>query len=313
MRGGAVIALAGAFDIDAGEGIKAESGDQKLLDLLDAYGVGVRQSFVMDPQNTPLPVPVNVKRGQYTIRSYRNLPYPFFADIRREGFADRHAALNGVDSVTMTWASPLELKAIDGVESEVLLKTSAGSWLQGSPVLEPDFQQYPEAGFAPADADSTSEKVVAATLRGAIPSYFADKPSPLFIPDAKPEGDLEDKADRTGRTMKQSTPDARLVVLASADVVGDAVASLSMQPSGGAYRGNLLLVRNLIDWTLEDTDLLQIRSAGAFARTLRKMDDAERWKWQLGNYGFVLAALLGVLGVAITRRRMARPIPLEDA
>ena len=85
---------------------------------------------------------------------------------------------------------------------------------------------------------------------------------------------------------------------------------LGAQIGGGPYRGNRNLVRNLFDWALQDTDLLQIRSAGAFARTLRPLKPEEKTNRQLINYVIVLAALLGVLAIATTRRRMARPMEL---
>lgn len=314
MRGGAIIAFAGAYDVEADrQGITAQSADGKLLDLLDAYGVKVQQSLVMDPQNTSFPVPVREQRGPYVFERIEMIPYPFFADIRREGFAEGHAALAGVPSLAMTWASPIELKPIDGVEQQTLLRTSPDTWLQTSTSLQPDFQRWPEAGFGRDEDAKTGEQIVAVTAHGSFPSYFADRPSPIFVPDAKPEGDLEAKADRTGRTMKTSTPEARLVVVASSEFAADLVGQLGMQMGGGGYRGNAILVRNLIDWTLEDTDLLTIRSAGAFARTLKPLDEDERTTYEVVNYALVLAALVGVLVLATTRRKMARPIPLENA
>ncbi len=312
MRGGALVVMAGAYDIEPGRaGITAKKTDPGLLELLEAYGVEVQEAFVMDPKNTSFPVPVREKRGPFTFERIELIPYPFFPDIRREGFNREHVALAGLQSVALTWASPLKIKgAAEGVSSDVLLETSEESWLRTSTDLQPDLQRFPDKGFGVDEGAELGRKPVAVALAGTFGSYFAEKDSPLFEPDAKPEGDLEQKADRTGRTLKKSTPDARLAVIGSSDFVSDLITQLGAQVGGGTYRGNPMLLRNLVDWALEDTQLLSIRNAGAFARTLESTDEASRWRYELGNYLFVLLALIGVLVIALTRRKMARPMEL---
>ena len=312
MRGGAVLVLAGAYDIDASrDGITAKRADPGLLELLETYGVEVQERFVMDPKNTSFPVPDPQRRGGFVLQRIRLVPYPFFPDIRREGFNRDHVAMAGLQSVALTWASPLKLKdAPKGVSADVLLSSSEGSWFTTSTDLQPNFERFPDHGFGIEEGAATGTQPVAVVLAGTFASHFAEKASPLFEPDATPEGDLAEKADRTGRTLKQSTPDARLAVVGSSEFVSDLVTQLGGQIGGGAYRGNPLLLRNLVDWALEDTDLLSIRSAGAFARTLESMDEGKRWSYELWNYIFVILALLAVLGLSLTRRRLAKPMTL---
>ena len=83
--------------------------------------------------------------------------------------------------------------------------------------------------------------------------------------------------------------------------------------SGAIYRGNFQLVRNLIDWAVADTDLLQIRGSGAFARTLMPLSEAEKTRWELTNYLVVLIALAVVVGIAATTRRRTRPLLARGA
>ncbi|MCA9526113.1 MAG: Gldg family protein [Myxococcales bacterium] len=310
MRGGSVIVLAGAYTISPERtGITAKKVDDKLLDLLQTYGVTVEDAFVMDPQNTSFPLPVREQRGPYVMERIELVPYPFFADIRQDGFNRSHTALAGVPSVALTWASPVRLgAALANRTAEVLLESSEGSWLRKSTLLEPDFKAFPESGFGLEEGATTGRQPLAVTVVGTFPSHFADKPSPLFGADVKDGKNVE--ADRTGRTLKSSTPDARLAVIGSSEFISDLVMQLGAQIGGGPYRGNRNLVRNLFDWALQDTDLLQIRSAGAFARTLRPLKPEEKTNRQLINYVIVLAALLGVLAIATTRRRMARPMEL---
>jgi ABC-2 type transport system permease protein len=117
-------------------------------------------------------------------------------------------------------------------------------------------------------------------------------------------------ADRTGRTLKQSLPDARLVVLGSMDLVSDLVMQLSAQPGGEVHRSNLQLIQNLVDWSVEDTDLLSIRSSGAFARTLRPIEEQEARVFETGVVAWMAAMLAGVTLLPSRRRRRVRALPL---
>jgi ABC-type uncharacterized transport system involved in gliding motility auxiliary subunit len=144
---------------------------------------------------------------------------------------------------------------------------------------------------------------MAVTLVGRMPSAFKDKASPLFGEDGSGDG-----ADRTGRTLKESTPDARLAVVGSSEFAGDIITGMAMQVGQGEFRGNLQLVRNLIDWSMEDTDLLKIRSAGAYSRTLKPMDDATKTQVEIANYAAVTGLLIAAIAALSTRRRRTQPL-----
>jgi ABC-2 type transport system permease protein len=229
------------------------------------------------------------------------------------------------------WSSPLKLaEKLEGRSHEVLLKSSPRSWAKMTSSLQPDFKAFPQTGFMGAPADSVGAKSLAVSLVGSFPSYFAEKPSPLFT--EKEEGeeaeseeeqgplpgpiteeaakDAEKVADRTGRTLKLSTPDARLVVIGSSAMMSDMVATMDFRSGTDSFGGNLVMMKNLVDWSLADTDLLQIRTAGHYARTLRSMTPRERSLAELANYLVVLLALAGVAGVALTRRRSVQPLQL---
>lgn len=307
MRGGAVVALAGAYNVKIGqEGINSVKQDESLSQLLAAYGVTVEDGFVMDPNNARFPMPVQERRGAFVMQRIEMMPYPFFPDVRGDGFKAGHAALAGIPGAVLTWASPVKLK--EGIKAEtlkadVLIESSDKSWVRKESSIEPRPGE-PDLGYAHKD-EPLGKQPLAVTLVGQFSSYFADKPSPLFGGDATAEG-----ADRTGRTLKESVPDARLVVVGSAEFAGDLVAQLAQQMGGGAYRGNQMLVRNLVDWSMEDTDLLQIRSAGAFSHTLKNMDDKTKTTWEVVNIGATLALLVFVVASFSTRRRRAVAIQL---
>jgi ABC-2 type transport system permease protein len=307
MRGGKLVVLASHFQVAPERGsLLATVSESPVFEMLRTWGVEVGRSLVMDPQNAPFPVPVTETRGGMRFQRIRLVPYPFFPDVRTDGMATGQAALVGLANLTLPWASPLALTPVEGVDGEVLVHSSAETWLNETGVIEPNFTRYPQSGFGPAGEQSAQPVVV--SLTGAFPSYFADRPSPLFEGSANEEGSAS--ADRTGRTLKKSLPDARLVVVGSMDLVSDLILQLSAQPGGEVHRSNMQLVQNLVDWSVEDTDLLAIRSAGVFARTLRPMEEQESRAFETGIVALTAVMLAAVTIVPRRRRQQVQPIAL---
>jgi ABC-2 type transport system permease protein len=294
MRGGSVIALAGRYRVEIGQqGINATHEDPGLDDLLKTWHVDVEDSLVYDTQNAPFPVPVQERRGGFTLQRIQLMPYPLFPDVRQDGMAKNHPALAGIDSVTMPWASPLIVdQAHDGIDSTELLQSSSGSWVDTSGKIEPDFQKFPDAGFGPVGQLGTD--VLGVALTGTFDSNFKGVPSPIGNDAPKP--------------IEKSVVPGKLVVLGSSEMTSDLVMQLAQQMNGEVHRGNIVLVHNLIDWATADTELLSIRGTGAFDRTLRPMDDAARSMWEWISYAGVAIPL--ALIVLFTRMRRATPIPL---
>jgi len=297
MRGGKVLAFDGAYQVDASQaGITAKPAPEGLAKLLETYGVKVDKSFVMDPQNTPFPVPVTENVGGMQMRRVQMMPYPFFVDIRSSGMAQGHAALVGLNNATVPWGSPLTLTAPEGVKAEALLSTSKASWVRTESTLDPDFSAHPDLGFAP--TGETGARVVAATLEGTFPSAYADKPSPLM------EGaETATGSQGTGRTLKKSLPDARLAVIGSNEFLSDLIVGIGQQLRGQMHLPNAQLVVNLLDWSVEDTELASIRSAGAYARTLEPLDEKQIRTIEIINYA---AVLFGIAVVVLLPRRIRR-------
>ncbi|MCB9506720.1 MAG: Gldg family protein [Myxococcales bacterium] len=299
MRGGSVIALAGRYEVKPSQtGLESSRSSGGLQDLLASYGVTVADGLVFDPQNAAFPIPVQERRGGVVLQRIEFMDYPMFPDVRSDGFDRSHPAASGLAGVTTPWASPLTLDPPEGVVATPLLQTSERSWAQANPEINPDPQQFPETGF-PTESVATSRSVVAATLTGTFPSYFADRPAPGFAGEGSGDG--------TGRTLTRSLPTARLAVVGSAEAVSDLMMSIAQQPGGEVHRGNVQLVENLLDWSTEDTELLEIRSSGAFARTLVPLDDGVAQKWEYGQQvgGLLLVVILSV--IPWYRRRATKP------
>jgi ABC-2 type transport system permease protein len=72
---------------------------------------------------------------------------------------------------------------------------------------------------------------------------------------------------------------------------------------GTVYGNSIQFMTNLVDWSLEDRSLLEIRSRGQFNRTLPPLDEARQFMVEGVNYGL---ALLGVGLVWLWHRRSVR-------
>lgn len=299
MRGGSVIALAGAYRVEAGRqtGLSARPDNSNFFELLETWGVTVQKSMVMDPtRNAVFPIPVTERRGGFQLQRIKLEPYPLFPDIRRQGFAANHPALSGITSVTMPWSSALELTVAEeegAPEVELLLRSSSDAWENASGNISTDLTR---------SGEETKERVLAVTLSGRFNSYFSDKKNPLF---SSAEGD------GTGRTLTESVADGRLVVFGSSEMVSDLLLQLSQQPSGAVHRGNLTLLRNAIDWAVADTDLLSIRTGGAFTRTLDPMEETKRSQLELVTYAAVLIPMFLIVLIPFTRVRRITAIPVS--
>lgn len=288
MRGGKVIAMASSrkINIDRG-GLSATNAPEDLADLLRTYGVVVGGDLVADTRNASFPRPVQQQRGGMTFQRIELTPYPFFVDVRDAGFSRGHPILSGLTSFTLPWASPLTVQAPEGVEATVVARSSADAWTYGGLSLDP-----------PTPGNAEGELPLLVSLSGTFPSAVAS-----------------DDEDATDGLMPRSLPDARLVVVGSADLTSDLLMQLASQPGGEAHRPNFQLLENLIDFAVEDTDLLSIRTAGAFARTLRPMTEDERTLYETSQYVFALV-LLAVVAIVPRRRRrhtLSIPLPTSEA
>lgn len=346
MRGGAVVALAGNYLLDLQPysqtlAVKQVSGG--LDDLLAQYGITVEKSLVMDEQNEPFPIPVTRNLGGLQIQEIRQVNYPYFVDVRPNGMAEDSPAVANLPAVTLNWVSPLTIDDKDTEHSVVkLLESSPNSWTSTSTNIQPDFQRYPNVGFAP--GANMAAQTLAVSSQGVFNSYFSDRPDPRVAareqkakeeaaaaaddvkeesldnapgkkkgdaypdPDKRPKGAEEKVTLPDAPVIKKSPESARLVVVGSAEFVNDTVFSISQSMSQDRFMNSLSFLQNLIDWSVEDQDLLVIRSRGTFARLLMPLTRQQQTFWEGLNYGIAIVALLAVSLYGGLYRRKERPL-----
>ena len=305
MRGGSVIVAGGHYRLGIDPiqgGLGLDVNENGIEDMLESYGVIIGDSLVLDQQNAPFPVQIERDLGDMVVSELQALDYPFFVDVRPNGFDDQHPVVSGLPFVTMNWASPITVDAERLDESAVttLIRSSAAAWETTDSSLQPDLELYPEWGFPVAEEQASFSLAVA--VEGSLDSFFLDKPSPL----------PEDAAGQAGlaNLIEQSPSHTRLIVLGSSEFVNDNVYQISLTFSGDRFASNVQLIANAVDWFTQDGSLLSIRSRGSAARILPPIVQAAQNQWIILN---VAVAIIGLLIIAVAwqiQRRAEQPLPL---
>ncbi|MCP5179291.1 MAG: Gldg family protein [Pseudomonadales bacterium] len=307
MQGGTVVLSAGAFDAQIAEqSLMASPQTTGLEDWLTGMGVKVDKSLVLDPQNSPFPVPVTRRVGGFSFQDLMMLDYPYFPDIRPEGMADL-PIFQGLPQVTMPWVSPLTVseEARKAHTVTELLKSSAGAWHSSDTNVVPKFDDQGLSTFAP--VGDTGVQLLAVSLQGRFDSFFKGKPSPLLEESPKAEAaDNPDEAEAAktpvaSSVIERSPESARLFVFGSNSFLADQTLRMVGAADGTFYGNSVQMMANLADWALEDESLTGIRARGNFNRTLPPLEEGTRLTIEYLSYGL---ALLGVIIVYIIWRRL---------
>lgn len=310
MRGGSVVVAGGHFALQPpGQmGVVVAPVDTGLDAVLHTYGLAVDNQMVLDERSAPFPTPVIRDLGGFRVREIQLVDYAPFADVRPEQMDRDNPALAGLPGVVLHWPSPVRIldeaaaKATGGGrEYTSLLSSSAGAWTVTSFDATPDFEAHPDYGYP--HGTTTETYPLAAAVRGVLRSHYQGRQPPR-----PPE---EGAAPQATSVLEISPDTARLVVVGSGAFVSDPVLALSQGP-GDAGLANLQLVHNLVDWCLEDVELLDIRTRGSYARTLIPAGEYSSRAWEWGNYLLALLAVAGIGLGTLGRRRRARAIALES-
>ncbi len=316
MRGGALVVAASSYAL-APDMLTSLTSLQPVFsgmaEMLEHYGVRVGRELVLDLQNSPFPVTVpRTVENNMTINEYRALDYPFFVDIRSDAMAEGNPALANLTAVTLNYASPVtlveELNA-DRV-TQTLMYSSPDSWLTEDINIQPDFEQYAEYGFPIPPETERASHPLAVTVQGQFQSYFADKPNPWTVAEEGTEAETETGAANEFNVIETSPDDTRLVVVGSAEFLDDMILDLMGLLVQDQIASNLLFLQNLVDWSLEDVELLSIRARGNTVRVLKPLERQEQVSLEILNYVLALLALVIVAGV--WRWRSTHQTPLGE-
>jgi gliding-associated putative ABC transporter substrate-binding component GldG len=248
-----------------------------LFSLLGHYGVKVNRDAIIDREhNEQFPVPVTTERGMTKV----NVDYPLIP--RTQQLERAHPVTAGLDRAVLPFASSVELAdpMPTGLSGTVLVSTedNAGR-IEGLLYVSPDAFKVQ----APGEVVGSAPVVVAVT--GRFGSFFADKPIPP--PSGTSPDDPSWRPDPASKIV-DSAP-TRIFVAGSADMLAN----------------NQALVLNAIDWMVEDTALLEIRTGLAATDGFEAPEGTTLLLTRLAIFGGPLAVLylFGGLVFVLSRRR----------
>jgi ABC-2 type transport system permease protein len=252
---------------------------------------------------------VNRQVGNSTVQEIQALDYPFFVDILPDGMDTEHPALRSQPTVTLSWTSPVHtsLDENPNLNADVLLVSSKNAWLKPDTNIMPDLDTYPGSGF-PGGTDQ-QQYPLAVAVQGIFESYFKGKPSPLEETSSTESVVPDSGTTSQTPTIEQSTGSARLIVVGGASFVDDFVFQLTSRFNQDRSLNNLQFLQNAVDWSVEDLDLLNIRTRGTSTHLLIPLESDQQSRWEVANYGFALI-FLAMIYIYYRQRRL-NEAPME--
>lgn len=327
MRGGTVILSASPYKATSALDLQLTKISTGLEDWLSHNGVWFDESLVLDPQNSRLPVQVERQAGNIRIRQVQMMNYPYFVEIRREGLEETGGPTTGLDRLTFSWASAIELddSPPEGRVVIPLVNSSGDAWTSTSTSVVPDYDRFGDTGFP--EGSDPSAQLLGVSLEGSFDSYFVDRPSPLAETPEDEEAENESETDSeddapapvvTG-VIGKSPESARIIVLGSSSFLSDGVLQRISSNNRSFYQAPITFATNVVDWSLEDRGLLDLRTRrGNFARTLDPIEQDRQVAVEYGNYGVALLGVILIFGFRrglhrVAARRFVRNIQQQGA
>ena len=313
MRGGTVIVASSPYSLNtAGSSLMLGRRESGLEDWLAHHGVDIDETLVLDERQAAFPVPVVRRVAGFEFRDMQFVDYPYLLDVREDGLNDEHPITASLPQLTVGWASPLQIAEREGLAATPLLRSSDAAWRSDSLDVMPSIDAS-GAGNLSGAGEARSRATVAALLQGEFDSFFDSVPEPPQEPPAADEAAGDDADESPGDALAtaligKSPESARLLVVASNDFASDQVLSGVIAAAGTQYFGPLEFLLNAVDWALEDSSLMQIRSRAHFNRTLPPLRQPVQARIEYGNYLAALLILAGLYGLWRLRRgaRVAR-------
>ncbi|MFP8967703.1 Gldg family protein [Pokkaliibacter sp. CJK22405] len=325
MKGGTVLLSTSPYEVSIDQqGLHASKHKSGLEDWLKGYGISFENDLVMDPQNSPFPMPVNRSLGGMQVQEWVQMNYPYFVDVRPQEMNEKLPILKGLSQLTFPWASPIQIdKKLNKDRSvQVLASSSEDAWLSDKTQVLPQVRNGEAVPFTP-EGDRKQEPL-AMVVTGSFPSYYADKEDPLLskgtasadegkgknvkvanTPDPQQGAgkDAKKKGPSYSGVISRSPDSARLILFASNHLLDDQVMQLLGSANGSHYTNSLSALQNTVDWSVEDDGLLSIRARDVNSRTLPAMSDTSRKEVEYLNYFLAMALVLVIFVVVRVRQR----------
>jgi ABC-type uncharacterized transport system involved in gliding motility auxiliary subunit len=311
-------------------------------DILAHYGIELEHDLVAEPKDHEIVLlTVTTQQGRLRWQSQRAFPYPLlptFKDLNQES-----VLLRNVANVTLPYASTMKASDKAGSAAQVLVRSSA----QARAVAKADVPKLnilpPETLASMTSMAANGGKPVVMMLEAPAESFFKGKEVPKKESAEKPEGEDAAKDEEKSATelRRKDSGNVRLLVVGSNlgldslnardvlkgfDMAGlaqggfDVMSKLQgyaaklqnwqlrISQTGEVLQDNIRLLFNVLDWSIQNEALVEVRSKGYGNRPLDQVEDGTKRLVTYGNIFGVPALFLmfGGLRYAVSRNRRAR-------
>lgn len=249
--------------------------DLNLTDFFFKYGVRINPVMVA----TPYSAPITLALGSGSNSQFQHLKWPYSPLAKA---SQKHPITHNIDLVRFNFANPIDTLK-NTIKKTILLETAPFSKLEGTPR-----EVNLDVVTKPIDpkAFKNKKQTLAVLLEGEFTSAYTNRNAPF---------DTEERSSK-------SVPN-KMIVIADGDVIKNDVLRGQPQELGfdrwtGKSYGNKEFLLNAVNYLLDDTGLINIRSKEITIAFLDKNKIAkEKTFWQLLNVGFpiVLLLLFGLL------------------
>lgn len=249
-----------------------------LDDILFHYGVRINSNLVQDLQSHLIPVIINKGTNQQDFR-----PWTFYPVIIP---VSANPIVNNLNAIWFRFANTIDTVGAPNIKKTILLQSSFNSRVLPNPVLI-SIQQI---------SDQVNESLyqsgpqnLAVLLEGTFTSIYKNRISPQTL-----------ESGEFGKFRDESKP-TKMIVISDGDIISNQVSRIREQTYPLGYDrftnqtfGNKSLIMNCIDYLLDDSGIMQLRSKHYQLRLLNKAKiKSEKLTWQIVN--MVLPVLFIIL------------------
>lgn len=295
MNGGKMLWLVDAVNVEM-DSLYNETGttlafprDLNLNDLFFKYGFRINPALVKDVMATPISLATG-DAGSAT--QYTQFPWLYSPMIYPES---KHPIVNNLEALKFEFTNPIDTLK-NGIKKTVLLQSSPYSKAIGTPV-EVNLNMVSERP-EPAEFDKTGLIPIAVLLEGNFTSVYQNRVLPFKDLKFQPVG----KA-------------SKMIVISDGDIIKNQIdknyqpLELGFDKWTNKYYGNKEFVLNCVNYLLDDSGLINIRSKEVNLPLLDKEKVFENYTTtQALTVGvpIVIVALFGIFFVYFRRRMYAK-------
>jgi len=266
--------------------------DLNLNDMLFKYGIRINYNLVQDLQCHYIPVLIDMGTPQQDFRPW--LYYPLVFPILN------HPIVNNLNAIWFRFASSMDTVGNPRIKKTPLLLSSETSRLAYNPVQISILDAHREPN---PELFDKSFQMLSVLVEGSFPSIYKNRLSAETL-----------KTGEYGEFREQGKP-TKMIFISDGDVIANQVSKIREQYFPLGYDrftnqtfGNKTFVLNAIDYLIDDSDILQLRSKQFKLRLLNSTKvEKEKVKWQIINLVLpvIFILLFGYIFTFIRKKRFS--------